>query len=90
MAYADADWAPDDYRSTGVLEPNRVSWSSKKERTIARSSTESEYISIALAACDAIWIQSLLKELGVFLPAGPMNTISRFDLEMCLLLFLHG
>jgi hypothetical protein len=43
---------------------NLVSWSSKKQPTVPRSSTEAEHKALANGA-EAIWISSLLKELRV-------------------------
>ena len=76
-AFADADYASnlDDRRSTtGVcvfLGPNLISWFSKKQDVVSRSSTESEYRALATATTEIIWLQSLFKELGVQLDRGP-------------------
>ena len=45
--------------------PNPVSWSSRKQRTVARSSIETEYRSVAAIASELQWINHLLYELGV-------------------------
>jgi len=41
-----------------------VSWSSKKQPTVALSSTEAEYGSVTITACEVIWLQKLLSDLG--------------------------
>jgi hypothetical protein len=37
-----------------------VSWSSKKQATIALSRTKVEYRGVAIAACEVVWLQKLL------------------------------
>lgn len=70
-AYTDSDWGsdPDDRRSTSgscvYLGPNLVSWSSKKQTLVARSSAEAEYRGLANATAEILWLQSLLRELQV-------------------------
>ena len=52
--------------------PNLVSWSSKKQPTVSRSSTEAEYKALANGAAEAIWIESVLRELGVSRQRAPI------------------
>lgn len=69
-SFSDADWAgdKDDYTSTGAyivyLGQIPISWSSKKQRTVARSSTEAKYRSVAATAAELSWLTSVLGELG--------------------------
>ncbi|KAA0060623.1 putative mitochondrial protein [Cucumis melo var. makuwa] len=70
-AYSDADWASyiDDRKSVATycvfVGNNLVSWSSKKQTIVARSSIESEYRALAHAAFEIIWLKQLLCELHV-------------------------
>ncbi|KAH9772008.1 hypothetical protein KPL71_012888 [Citrus sinensis] len=74
-AFTDADWAgdKDDYISTTgyivYLGRNPISWSSRKQRTLARSSTEAEYRAVAATTAEVLWVQNLLRELG-YLPTN--------------------
>jgi hypothetical protein len=46
-----------------------VSWSSKKQPTIALSSTEVEYKGITIVACEVIWLQKIFLDLGQLMDA---------------------
>ena len=65
VAYSDADWAgcPDTRRSTSgycvYLGSSLVSWSSKRQPTVSRSSAEAEYRAVA----ECTWLRQLLSEL---------------------------
>lgn len=70
IAFSDVDWAccVDDRKSIAAycvfIGDSLVSWSSKKQHVVSRSSTESEYRSLAHVAAEVSWIQSLLSEIG--------------------------
>jgi hypothetical protein len=70
VGFTDADYAsnPDDRKSisgyTFLLGGATYAWSSKKQSTVALSSTEAEYTALAHATRQAIWNRNLLAELG--------------------------
>ena len=70
-AFSDADWAGDsnNRRSTsGFLIyfcNNLISWSSKKQPIVGRSSTQAEYKAVANATSEIMWITSLFQELQI-------------------------
>ena len=64
--FMDVDWAgsPTDRKSTsgGIFSigSTTVSWYSRKQRSVALSSSEAEYMAASQAACEAIWIRKIL------------------------------
>nr|GEU58299.1 amino acid permease 3-like [Tanacetum cinerariifolium] len=42
-----------------------VSWKSKKQATLSKSSAEAEYRSMAVATCEVTWIVKIMKDMGV-------------------------
>jgi hypothetical protein len=77
-AFSNIDWAgnKDYYSSTSAYlvyhGSNLISWSLKKQRTIARSSTKAEYRLVAATAAELSWVCSLIQELSVSLPSSPI------------------
>lgn len=69
-AYSDADWAKclTTRRSvTGYavyFGKNLISWKSKKQETVSKSSTESEYRALGTATSEVLWILKVLFEFG--------------------------
>jgi hypothetical protein len=88
MGYSDSDLTGDlDNRksTSGVLfflGKSPVSWQSTKQRVVALSSCEAEYIAAATAACQGVWLARLLSELKdsevrvLVLRVDNMSTIS--------------
>jgi hypothetical protein len=70
-AYSDADWAscPNTRRSVSgwcmFLGSSFISWKSKKQACVSKSSTESEYIAMSSTCSEITWLRGLLGELGV-------------------------
>jgi len=67
--FVDADWgASENRRSIGgyivIFAGGAISWSCKKQGSVALSSTEAEYMALIQALKENIWLQRLLKELG--------------------------
>jgi Reverse transcriptase (RNA-dependent DNA polymerase) len=69
--YCDSDWAScsDDRKSTSgycmFIGGNLVSWKSKKQTVVARSTAETEYRAMALGVAEMLWLRALLVELKI-------------------------
>ena len=75
--YSDAEYAGsfDRKSTTGYctfVGGNLVTWKSKKQNVVARSSAEAEYRAMASTASELTWIKQLLEELN-FKIGGPMQ-----------------
>ncbi|CAO2825263.1 unnamed protein product [Amaranthus hypochondriacus] len=88
-AYSDSDWAgcPFTRKSTTgfciMLGHSPLSWKSKKQSVVARSSAEAEYRAMALTTCEVLWLTQLLKELGIpYLGATPLNCDNKAALSI--------
>ena len=70
-AYSNVEWARNPYVRSSTNAPivflghNLVSWSSRKQKFIARSSTEAKYHVVASTASKVLWVNSLLSKLSV-------------------------
>ena len=90
--FTNVDWAgsPTDRKITsgGIfsIRSTTVSWYSRKQRSVALSSAEAEYMAESLAACEAIWMRKILVELfGSHLDP----TVIYFDNQSCIKLSVN-
>lgn len=78
IGYTDADWGGDrtDGKSTSgyftFVGGNLVTWRSKKQKVVARSSAEAKFRGMVHEICELLWIRRILKDLDIELKT-PMN-----------------
>ncbi|GJQ90804.1 retrovirus-related pol polyprotein from transposon TNT 1-94 [Tanacetum coccineum] len=88
-AYADADHAgcQDSRRSTSgsaqFLRDRLVSWSSKKQRSTAISTTEAEYIAMSGCCAQILWMRSQLKDYGFEFNKIPLYCDNKSVIALC-------
>lgn len=74
QGYCDADWAGDEDErksTTGyvfTLQSGAISWCSKRQPTVAISTTEAEFMSMTAAIQELIWLKTIEKEMFVNSP----------------------
>jgi hypothetical protein len=83
-AYADVDWVgdPTDRRSTTgycfLLGSSLISWRSKKQSVVARSSIEAEYHAFVDPTSELLWLRWLLTDMG-----APQTTNTPIHCDNC-------
>jgi len=79
IGYSDADWAgdiDDRHSTTGIvftMAGCSISWPSKKQATVALSTTEAEYVALSAAVQEAVWLRKVLSDLN--LPMSEPTTL---------------
>ena len=70
-AYCDSDWGKCSNSRKSVIGfcimvgASPISWRSKKQYVVARSTAEAKYRAITTATCEVIWLLSLFNDLGL-------------------------
>jgi hypothetical protein len=79
VAYTDSDWAADPIKRRSItgfffkLANGIISWQSRSQKTVALSSTEAEYMALSDTSRQAVWIKSVLDELGMSIGTVPIS-----------------
>ncbi|GJV98583.1 hypothetical protein Tco_1553835 [Tanacetum coccineum] len=88
-AYADADHAgcQDTRRSTSgimqLLGDRLVSWSSKRQKSAAISSTKAKYIALSGCCAQVFWLRSQLSDCGLGFNKIPMYCDNKSAIALC-------
>ncbi|KAL0319800.1 UNVERIFIED_CONTAM: Retrovirus-related Pol polyprotein from transposon RE1 [Sesamum radiatum] len=69
LAYSDANWASCvDTKILLIFLFSLISWKTKKQHTVSRSTAEAEYRSMASTTCELVWVYNLLQDLQIQVP----------------------
>lgn len=79
--YSDAHWGSErDRKLVGgfvfLLNRGATSWASKKQTSIALSTTEAKYMGMTQAVKEILWLRVLLDKIGGFKHIPPMSTLN--------------
>lgn len=86
--YSDADWGGNrpDRRSTSgnvfTLGNTAISWTSTRQKSVALSSTEAEYVASCTAAQEAIWLRRMLQDIQDIFLVGSISELPTTTLFM--------
>lgn len=81
-AYSDADWANCRQTRQSITGfcvftgKSIISWKSKKQSTVRKSSVEAEYRSLATTACESKWISYLFRDFQLHLQLSIHYTVT--------------
>lgn len=95
-AYADADWASDsiDRKSfTGfvfLIGRSVVTWESRKQRTVALSSTEAEYMALSDTCKEALFIRQFISEILGTVPKITIYNDNQSAIKLCKTSMFHS
>jgi hypothetical protein len=90
--FTDSDWAgsAEDRKSTSgmrfILGSAMISWGNKKQKSVALSTAEAEYIAACEACTKAVWLRKLISDLFDQIPD---STIIHCDNQSCIRLSEH-
>ena len=82
-------------RSTGgmtfYMNENLIAWASQKQRCMALSSCEAEFMAATMAACQGIWLRRLLSEITCQkVPPVEMKVDNKSSLDLMKNPVFHG
>lgn len=81
LAYVDSDWAGDanDRKSCSgyvlKLAGGPINWKSKKQRSVALSTMEAEYMALSQVTKEIIYASNLLKHMKIYSPSSDPTTV---------------